>query len=259
MAISLGLVALVVGTALTAAACGKDDVDGSTTTSGSAPSLAGSSWSFQGAARGGSTPTLEFGQSGQVAGSTGCNRFAGTYRQEGTKLRFELGPVTKAGCVSPALQSQEERILAALPEVRGSELRTDALVLTGTDGKELLSYSRVSGELAGTSWKVTGVNRNGGVETSALTEKLTADFAADGTVSGSGGCNTFRGSYTQDGTKVAITGLSSTLMGCEQDVMSLEQDYLAALQRTATATVSGTTLELRDASGAVQVTLRSGS
>ncbi len=245
--------ALLVGVALVAAGCGGDDGDQG---GGKVQDLAGTSWSLRSAESGGSTPTLEFDQEGRLSGSTGCNRFAGTYTQDGSKLRIQLGPVTKAACTSKDLQSQEERILAALPKVRTVEQSGRNITLADGDDQDLLSYSAVSNELAGTSWKVTGVNRNGGVETSALTEKLTADFGKDGTVSGDGGCNRFTGKYTQDGTTIAITDVGSTMMGCEQDVMALETDYLAALQKATSAKVSGTTLELRDDSGAVQVTLR---
>jgi heat shock protein HslJ len=192
-----------------------------------------------------------------VSGSTGCNRFAGTSTQHGAKLRIQLGPVTKAACPDVRLEAQERRILAALPRVRSVRRSGDRLTLLDSDGADLLSYSKVSGELAGTSWKVTGVNRNGGVETSALTEALTLELGTHGEISGSGGCNRFTGTFTQHGTSVRITPAATTMVGCEQDVMAMETDYLAALGRVTDARVSGTTLELRDATGAMQVTLRS--
>jgi heat shock protein HslJ len=256
---ALLVVVAVALTALIAGACGDDDVSSSSTTTGgsSAGSLAGTNWVLTPAAEGGSAPALDFDTTGHVSGSTGCNRFAGSYTQDGSGLRVELGPVTKVACTAPAVEAQETKILGALPKVRGSKVSGDTLTLTGSGGATLLTYERVSSDLAGTSWRVLGVNENDAVVTSALTERLTADFGADGTISGNGGCNTFRGTYRVDGDAITISDLASTMMGCEQDVMATEQAYLAALQRATRSSVSGTTLELRDDRGALQVSLRS--
>lgn len=216
--------------------------------------LAGTSWALASSVDGATVPTLDFAASGSLSGSTGCNRILGTYTEQGSSLTVSLGPMTQMACASAAATQQEQRIVSALPQVRSSTRSGDTLSLQDSTGKELLSYTAVSGELAGTSWKVTGVN-NGkeAVVSSSLTEKLTLEFGSDGTVSGNGGCNTFRGSYTQDGDEVTISSLASTMRGCEQDVVDLEAQYLKALESTATATRSGDSLELRDDSGALQV------
>ena len=256
--LGIGMVGLVV-LALMAGACGDDDVNSADTTTSAAegtPDLAGTNWVIRSPEADGPAPVLDFGTDGSVSGSTGCNRFAGTFTQDGASLRIELGPLTRAACTSPALQGQEDRILAALPTVRGVDVEGGAITLVDADDKDLLRYDPVSSDLEGTSWRVTGVNRNGGVETSALTEKLTAEFASGGKVSGNGGCNNFNGTYVVDGSSITISDVASTMMGCEQDVMDLEQAYLAALERATTFTVSGDTLELRDDTGALQVSLR---
>ena len=231
---------------------------GGTTTSAAAgvPDLAGTNWVIRSPEADGPAPVLDFGTDGAMSGSTGCNRFAGTFTQDGAALRIELGPMTRAACTSPALQKQEDRILAALPTVRGVDMEGGAITLVDADDKDLLRYDPVSSDLAGTSWRVTGVNQNGGVQTSALTEKLTAEFGADGALTGNGGCNNFNGTYVVDGSAITISDVASTMMGCEQDVMDQEQEYLAALQRATTFTRSGDTLELRDGTGALQVSLR---
>jgi len=216
--------------------------------------LAGTSWSLDDAVEAASVPTLDFSTDGKVSGSTGCNRFAGTFTQNGDELSIALGPMTRAACVSEAATGQEQKIITALGEVRAAQQGDGTLTLRDGEGKDLLTYSTVSGQLAGTSWKVIGVN-NGrqAVVSSALTEKLTLEFGTDGTVSGNGGCNTFRGTYTQDGDKVTFTDIASTMMGCAQDVADLEAQYLKALEASTVATRSGNTLELRDDQGAMQV------
>ncbi|MBS1837050.1 MAG: META domain-containing protein [Actinobacteria bacterium] len=221
---------------------------------GTAPGgLAGTSWSLVQAVEATSQPTLDFSTDGKVSGSTGCNRFSGTYAQKGAGIRITLGPLTRAACTSDAATRQEQQIISGLGAARRADQAGATLVLRDGGGKQLLSYAAVSGQLAGTSWSVRGVNTGNAVETSALTEKLTLQFGSGGAISGDGGCNTFRGTYTQSGSNVKISGLSSTMMGCEQDVSNMEAKYLAALQASTKVTRSGNSLELRDDKGALQV------
>jgi heat shock protein HslJ len=56
---------------------------------------------------------------------------------------------------------------------------------------------------------------------------------ADGKVTGSGGCNQFGGSYTQDGDALEIGEIVSTQMACGPKVDAVERAYLAALERVA--------------------------
>ncbi len=59
---------------------------------------------------------------------------------------------------------------------------------------------------------------------------ITATFAPDGTVSGSGGCNNYTGGYTLSGDQISIGPLASTMMFCEAG-SDEETTYLAALQQ----------------------------
>ncbi len=59
---------------------------------------------------------------------------------------------------------------------------------------------------------------------------VTATFAPDGTLSGSGGCNNFSGGYTLSGDQLSVSPLASTMMFCEQG-MEQETAFLAALQQ----------------------------
>jgi heat shock protein HslJ len=256
--------------ALVLAACGEDDVDQSqdptTTTAAAGEPLEGTSWvliASVGSSGGevpapaGSAPSLDFLADGRFSSTTGCNVLNGTYEQSGEDLALTSGPMTNRACVDPAASDQEARIVAAFPKVALADRAAEGLTLRDSEGTTLLVYSPVSKELAGTSWKVSGVNNGrGAVETTALTEALTLEFGTDGTVSGNAGCNTFSGSYTQDGESISITGLASTNRAClEEDVSSLEQQYQAALQAATKVRISGTTLDLVGADDATQVTL----
>lgn len=200
------------------------------------------------------TATLSFAADGSFAGSTGCNRIAGTYTQEGSSLTLASGPMTLRGCEGPVAQ-QEAAIIAALPLV--ASFTTDGgLVLRDAGGAALLTYAEGLSTLAGTSWQATGIN-NGkeAVVSQAGTEKVTAEFGADGTISGSGGCNTYSGTYsTTDPDQLTIGPVAATEMACPEPAMEIEQMYFAALGKVATYRIEGTTLTLRDSAGATQAT-----
>ncbi len=94
-------------------------------------------------------------------------------------------------------------------------------------------YSADATTLVG-DWTATGVNNgSGGVETNAQTEALTATFAEDGSLSGSGGCNTFNAGYTVEGADgLTIGPIASTKMACPDEVMTAEDALLhRALER----------------------------
>ena len=195
------------------------------------------------------TATLTFGRDGStLAGSTGCNQFAGTYAQEGTDLTIMLGPVTLAACADPAVTIQEAAILAHLPDV-ASFSSDDQLTLEDSSGAALLTYGAGLSTIAGTSWTATGVNNGtGGLESNAAMEAITAEFGSDGTLSGFAGCNNYNATYTLTADDaISITGISTTRMACAEPAMTVESQYLAALERAAAYELSGDTLRLRDA------------
>jgi heat shock protein HslJ len=253
--------AAVVVVVLGLAACGGHGDDAA----GEVMTLAGSSWTLATASAldGGDlaavgTATLAFEDGGDgttVTGTTGCNRFSGSYRQSGDGLTIAVGPVTRAGCPGPDATAQEAAILAHLPDV-ASFVAARQLELRDAEGGTLLVYDEQPSTIAGTSWTATGVNNGrGGVETVAGTAALTAAFADDGTLSGFAGCNTFTATYTASGADgLAISDLATTTKVCDEAATSLEAQYVAALGAVATYELVGDTLTLRDSAGSTQAT-----
>jgi heat shock protein HslJ len=266
----LPLAAVATLAVLVLAACGSSGSSGSTSEGASgaavtpATELAGTTWnlsSYAGAdgadVAAVTSPTvasLTFGADGTWSGSTGCNRIAGSYTQSGQDLTMAAGPMTKMACTGPVVD-QEAAIIANLPQVASFTADT-SLVLLSSDGTALLTYAPGLTDLAGTSWTATGIN-NGkeAVVAMAGTEKATLVFGSDGQVSGSGGCNSFSGTYTTtepDG--LTFGPLAATEKAClDGDAMQIEQEYFAALANVTTYQLEGATLTLRDAAGATQV------
>jgi heat shock protein HslJ len=178
--------------------CGDDEPSADTS---SATALAGTSWTLADVTIADKSipavaeATLAFEDSGSVSGSTGCNRFAGTYTQTASKLTIDLGPTTLAACTDPATAAQETAMLGHLPNVATFAIDKQ-LVLRDASGKALLTYDKGLTSLADTSWTATGINNGkGAVATTTATETVTAAFGADGSISGNSGCNTYNGTY----------------------------------------------------------------
>jgi heat shock protein HslJ len=262
--------AIVMTAAVTLGGCGST----SSPSTKAAPSstvgstdLAGTSWLLESytaadgstaeATKGAEAGSLTFGADATFSGSTGCNRIAGTFTQDGSSLTMQPGPMTAKACAGAAA-AQETAVVAALPQV-ASFTAAGALVLLDADGATLLTYAPGLAELAGTSWRATGIN-NGkeAVVAEAGTELVTAQFNADGTVSGSGGCNTYSATYTTPAPgEITFGPVASTKKACPEAETQIEQNYFTALENATVYQIDGTTLTLRDADGATQVSYTS--
>ncbi len=265
------LMVVVVGV-IVASACGSSSKSNGTgyaptvpTTSAqpaTPPALTGTGWvlvSYRGAAAAvpaaaNGAATLRFEPAGKLSGSTGCNSFGGTYTADAAKLTITLGAMTQMACTDPKITAQEHAVTQQLPKVTGYAIANGTLTLTGSAGT-LFTYRAATTTLPGTAWTVTGVNNGkGAVESTALTEKLTATFGTDGTFHGFGGCNQLSGGYKVTGSNgVTIGPLMQSKKACGTAVDQLEAEYSAALSHVASFDITGDTLTLRDTTGATQV------
>jgi heat shock protein HslJ len=223
---------------------------------GPAP-LAGSSWILTGVAIDGvvrpsldDSASLTFAPDGRLAGSTGCNRFTGTWSQEANRLTLTPGATTLMAC-SDESGRQETAVLAALDATDRYRSDGRTLVLLDPAGAVLAQYRPAPVELTGTDWRATGVNNGrGGVVSTTGTEELSLAFGSDGTATGFDGCGRFTGRFTTEGARISIEALSAARCGDAR-----QESYLAALQHATTWRVDGNRLELRDDAGALQVGL----
>ncbi len=100
-------------------------------------------------------------------------------------------------------------------------------------------------DLAGTNWALSSLNGGLPIPNTAVT----LQFSADGTVSGSDGCNNFSTTYTQDGANLTINQpAASTMMACEEAVMNQSAAYMTALADTTSFSSSGSQLSLLNGS-----------
>jgi heat shock protein HslJ len=121
------------------------------------------------------------------------------------------------------------------------------------DGAELLRYAAATPV---GSWQVTGLRR-GDASTSPLAgTDLTARFGADGSLTGSAGCNTYKSSYSTDERTIEIAAPAATRKACAEPagVMEQESAYLALLPAAVSYRLDGNVLELLAADGTRLVT-----
>jgi heat shock protein HslJ len=106
--------------------------------------------------------------------------------------------------------------------------------------------------LPGTEWVLVALNGNALIEGKEVTLRF-----GDTSIEGSGGCNTYRGSYTASGESLSLSDVYWTEMACmePEGIMAQEQAYFQALHATAGFRAAqdqgdGDRLELTDETGA---------
>jgi len=109
-------------------------------------------------------------------------------------------------------------------------------------------------QLEGTTWKLTSLATETGVNNTLPNTTITAIFD-DGNVTGSSGCNRYFGSYQLNKTEINFGQVGSTLMFCADPdgVMTQETTYLLLLKDVASYAISNNELTLSDSLGNPQL------
>lgn len=108
------------------------------------------------------------------------------------------------------------------------ELQGDTLALVDetTGGAEGSAEGSGESALAGTTWVWSQTQMNDDtLKTPAMEGAFTLTFGEDGTAGATTDCNTYSGSYTEDGGSLAIDLPAATLMACPDG--SQEQEFIA--------------------------------
>lgn len=201
----------------------------------------------------GTTISLDFIDDMTAAGSSGCNSYNTTYETSGIHITFGLTAGTLIACTEP-IMVQEQSYLQVLADAAFYQI-TDAgmLRLFNRNLTLLADFEPANSQLAGTSWDV--INYNNGREAVVsliLDTAITAAFSEDGQISGNAGCNDYSGPYTTEGDEITIGPIAATRRFCiEEGLMDQEAAYLAALETAATYQITGDTMVMRTAEGAM--------
>lgn len=109
----------------------------------------------------------------------------------------------------------------------------------------LLTACQAASPLAGSTWILISLNGQPPLPNTRLTLDLEGKQ-----LSGSDGCNSFGGEFRTSGKKFELTGpLVTTLMACEEPIMTQASAYLESISRIASYSLDNTTLTLYDENG----------
>jgi heat shock protein HslJ len=231
----------------------------STTVPADSPPLDGTAWvlsSLDGRSLSGPAATARF-EGGRVQGTDGCNRYSSAFSTNGSAI--EIGPsgaATQMAC-PPEVMKQADAFAASLASARSYRVSDGQLQLIGADGAVLAQFAAQPQSLAGTAWRATGINNGKGAVAGLVADSsVTMNFAADGKVSGTGGCNLYTAGYQAAGNTLKFTPAAATRKMCSAPgVMEQEQAFFRALESVATLRMEADRLEMRTAEGALALIL----
>lgn len=102
----------------------------------------------------------------------------------------------------------------------------------------------MAGDLSGSEWRPSFFSASD----LPPGHHMVVNFAADGKISGSGGCNQFFGAYSVSGHHITIGPIASTRKGCP-GFIAIESAFFATLSSAKSFVQEGDTLALYDAAG----------
>lgn len=115
----------------------------------------------------------------------------------------------------------------------------------------LLSACSAGGKSLLGTWTLTAYGPEGATTPVAADSQASLTFNNDGTIAGSSGCNSFGGEYKVDGNQVTFSGMASTLMACDEPLMTQEGVVFKVLDGTASYKIDGDTLTITNAGTAL--------
>jgi heat shock protein HslJ len=192
---------------------------------------------------------------GHAGGSGGCNQWFADYTLDGASLSFGVIGSTMMFCEGDR-STFETFYLADLPAVAGWAIDGTTLTLSADDGQPVVAFTvQPTPSLVG-AWYATSYNDGAGAVVSIDDTSVVLTFDAT-SVSGSAGCNQFNAAWSLDAGVLVIGPVMSTKMACEPaEVMAREAAVMTALAASTSVRAGADgSIELLDASGAVQLTL----
>ncbi|MFM8322209.1 MAG: META domain-containing protein [Chloroflexota bacterium] len=193
----------------------------------------------------GVTVTAQFGPDGALNGFGGCNTFFGSYELTGDTIK--IGPLGSTMMACEQGMNQETLVMSALqmatkvaftPQGR-LEIYYDA----GSTYERKLVFTPSNKSLVDTLWLLEFFGKPDDLSTPEEGTHITAQFTAEGTLSGDSGCNRYTTSFTATDGRLEIAMPASTMRACTAG-MEQEAVFQHALINAESYTIRGTTLEI---------------
>lgn len=189
--------------------------------------------------------------SDRLSGKDGCNQFGASYTNKGDSFSIgEDSMSTLMACERPIMDRADE-FNKALQNSAKYKLTNNQLQLLDNSGTILAVFDAQSQDLAGTSWLATFVLTESTNDVASLgsiqAAKPTLTFGDESRLNGNAGCNDYFADYKVDGSALTISDSGATAKLCEEDVMTEETAFFAALDKVVSYQITGTSLQLLDA------------
>ena len=146
---------------------------------------------------------------GTIEGSDGCNYYDGPYSlTDDGGIDFRGLGGTDIGC-APAVADAGAAYASALDRAASYEVDDETLTLLDGDRAAAVRFrANAPPQITGLTWRAFGFREGPVDDKQAVVSPLdgstiTAEFGADGTMSGSSGCNTYSADYEVWGTRSA--------------------------------------------------------
>jgi heat shock protein HslJ len=179
----------------------------------------------------GTSIRLTFDEDGQLGVNAGCNHMGGTYRLDGSTLRFEGGAMTDMACDEPR-SKQDDWVFGFLGSRPSVALAGNDLVLTAGDVVIRFLDREIADPdlpLVGSTWTVNSIVTGDAV--SSIPDGVIATLAFDGgRVAVHTGCNRGGGLYAVEGNRIRFAEIVLTKMACDGARAQVEAAVLAVLQ-----------------------------
>ncbi len=201
------------------------------------------------------------------ASGKAVNSYSGPY-QATPAGELTIGPIASTLMAGPPeLMALEKAYFDALGKTASYSSDGQKLTLYDKDGNALLEFAKSEVSLTGRTWNATGINNGKQAVVSTLaTVPVTAQFSTaspepklglslgDGAIYGNGSVNQYSAPYKLSGSDgITISEITATKKAGSPEAMQQEAEYFAALKGVAKYQLTGSTLELRTADGALAV------
>jgi putative lipoprotein len=174
--------------------------------------------------------TLEFIDGERLGGNGGCNGYGSSYTLNADALSVEAVISTMMACMTDGLMEQEQAYFAALQSATRYEIVDGKLMIEyGEEGQHMVFMP--ARNLTDGSWQLIAFAQDGEQTPVIEGTQISAVFDAEGRIGGSGGCNSYGGTFSAAEGGLTFDGLFSTERAClEEGVMEQERAYFDALQ-----------------------------
>jgi len=196
--------------------------------------------------------TAKFNADGSLDGSAGCNSYFASYTVAGNTM--VIGPVgtTLMFCGAPAgVMNQETTYLSMLQNASTFSVTATELRISDASGKNQLIYQKYQPAGLTGKYQLDSMGVGSTVSKIIAGTNITANFASDGNLTGSAGCNDYFARFRVSADGLTISPIGSTKKYCSEPggLMTQEAAYLSILQNVPSYSTINNQLNLMDASG----------